>query len=70
MNQPERELGTRVVSEFREMPGLCITIEQAARLFSVDVLRCRDVLDTLVRSGVLFVEAGMFQSTEARQGHA
>src|SRR5688572_15435049 len=32
-NTPEPALVTRVESEFREMPGLSLTVHQAARLF-------------------------------------
>jgi hypothetical protein len=43
----------RVSAEFREMPGLMLTLPQAARLFSIDVVRCEHVLVTLVDRGLL-----------------
>ena len=43
----------RVRGEFREMPGLTLTIAQAARLWSVDVATCTDVLTYLVTDGFL-----------------
>lgn len=38
----------RVLAEFDEMPGLTLTVNQAARLFGIDQDVCRVVLDTLV----------------------
>ena len=38
----------RIRSEYLEMPGLCLTREQAQRLFHIEPLVCRDVLDALV----------------------
>ncbi len=38
----------RVRGEFIEMPGLRLTIEQAARLWHVDAATCADVLARLV----------------------
>lgn len=38
----------RIVAEYREMPGLRLTVRQAARLFALDVDRCRTLLDALV----------------------
>lgn len=49
----EYDLCARVWAEFREMPGLNLTLPQAARLFSLDRARCARVLDALVVSGVL-----------------
>jgi len=49
----EHDLCARVWAEFREMPGLDLTLPQAARLFSLDRAHCARVLDALVVSGVL-----------------
>ncbi len=38
----------RVLAEYDEMPGLKLTVRQAARLFGLDQERCRTVLDLLV----------------------
>ena len=43
----------RVLAEFDEMPGLTLTLRQAARLFGLDQHTCRVVLDTLVDSAYL-----------------
>ena len=45
---------TRVRGEYREMPGLRLTIPQAARLFNLDHAHCVKVLDKLVTEGELW----------------
>jgi hypothetical protein len=36
------------------MPGLSLTLAQAARLWNVDRLRCLDALDALMNEGFLY----------------
>ncbi|HEY7501776.1 MAG TPA: hypothetical protein VH740_24870 [Vicinamibacterales bacterium] len=43
----------RVRGEFLEMPGLRLTLPQAARLWGLDMPSCEAVLETLVRSAFL-----------------
>jgi hypothetical protein len=43
----------RIRGEFREMPGLKLTIAQAARLWHLDPATSRVFLDALVVDGVL-----------------
>ncbi|MGE0464607.1 MAG: hypothetical protein AB7Q16_24835 [Vicinamibacterales bacterium] len=43
----------RVRSEFLEMPGLCLTFEQARRLWGFDDSDCAEVLRHLVSEGFL-----------------
>jgi len=43
----------RVRGEFREMPGLTLTLAQAVRLWSLDSTTCTDVLTYLVTVGFL-----------------
>lgn len=43
----------RVQSEFREMPGTCLTLAQAARLWSLDLKTAETLLAELVERGVL-----------------
>jgi len=38
----------RVLSEYREMPGLALTLDQARRLWGCDDVTCRRVADVLV----------------------
>jgi hypothetical protein len=43
----------RIRSEFLEMPGLQLTLPQAARLWGLETRACRDVIDALVESSFL-----------------
>ena len=43
----------RVRGEFREMPGLTLTLAQAVKLWSLDSTTCADVLTSLVAVGYL-----------------
>jgi len=43
----------RIRGEFREMPGLRLTIAQAARLWHLDPASSRVYLDALVMDGLL-----------------
>jgi hypothetical protein len=56
-------LQVRVTAEFQEMPGLKLTVAQAARLFSIDAARCAWVLDALVERGVLMTDGLTFART-------
>jgi hypothetical protein len=53
-----------------EMPGLKLTIPQAARLFSLDARRCALVFDRLVAHGVLAAAGGVFMRADAGRRHA
>lgn len=44
---------TRVREEFREMPGLRLTLAQAARLWGVEQATCRLVIEELVARSFL-----------------
>jgi hypothetical protein len=47
------ELLQRVRSEYLEMPGLCLTVAQAARFWSVDHETCSRLLNALVNARFL-----------------
>jgi hypothetical protein len=49
----ERELSRRIAAEYREMPGLCLTVRQAARLLQVDGTACQHALESLALKGYL-----------------
>lgn len=51
-SEPSRLL-ERIRSEYREMPGLTLTVAQAQRLWALDQPACERVLGTLVESGFL-----------------
>jgi len=58
LTRPEdayRQLIHRVQSEYREMPGLCLTLDQACRPWAVDKDTCSRVLETLVAEGLVAV---------------
>ena len=50
---PPESLVARVRGEYFEMPGLRVTLEQACRLWQVDVSTCEMLLEYLVRAGFL-----------------
>jgi hypothetical protein len=52
-SDPKAVIAERVRGEFREMPGLTLTLEQAGRLWSLDVPTCSAVLTQLVDTGFL-----------------
>ena len=52
--QPSNErLVRRIRAEFLEMPGLCLTIEQAQRLWSLEPRTCEALLNSLIDSRFL-----------------
>jgi hypothetical protein len=51
-------VANRVRNEFIEMPGLRLTVRQAARLWGLDAPVCENVIDVLVRSAFLRWTAG------------
>ena len=50
-------MAERVRGEFREMPGLSLTLAQARKLWSVDTATCSEVLSLLVDCGFLSLRA-------------
>jgi hypothetical protein len=50
-----RGIDARVVAEFREMPGLTLTLPQASRLFALQPAECERIFRSLVRAGELKV---------------
>ena len=48
----------RIAAEFREMPGLVLSIPQASRLLGLDEAACERILGTLAREGLLRRRAG------------
>jgi hypothetical protein len=60
------DLQTRVWGEFREMPGLRLTLPQASRLFRLDRERCERVLGALVDRAVLCTDGKAFRAARPR----
>jgi hypothetical protein len=47
------DLTSLIRAEYREMPGLSVTLPQAARLWNVDRRQCLDALESLTKEGFL-----------------
>jgi len=52
-NLVDRTLVERILGEYREMPGLALTLEQARRLWGCDGVACRVAIEILVARGAL-----------------
>jgi hypothetical protein len=50
---PSPQLLARIRSEYREMPGMRLTLLQARRLWGLDILTCAAALATLQAAGFL-----------------
>jgi hypothetical protein len=50
------------------MPGLKLTLQQASRLFNLDVATCERLLAQLVVSGALRITEGSFVLRQPRDG--
>ena len=49
----DAELIERILGEYREMPGLAVTVEQACRLWGCDRATCERVVVLLTGRGIL-----------------
>jgi hypothetical protein len=57
----ERDVqAARVRAEYQEMPGLTLTVSQAARLFSLERETCAQILNDLVAGGALWTDGRQF----------
>jgi hypothetical protein len=63
-HREEYDLSARVRAEFREMPGLKLTLPQASRLFSIEPTRCARVLGALVDAGHLSTNGKAYASPQ------
>lgn len=66
----DHEVRVRIRAEFHEMPGLRLTVPQAARLFNLEVARCARVLDGLVRNGALWTNGREFLNPNCGRWYA
>jgi hypothetical protein len=55
---PRDQLKSTIVGAYREMPGLTLTLPQAARLFGLRDHTCQIVMEDLVREGRLRLTSG------------
>lgn len=58
--QTDRALHARVRAEYLKMPGMRLTLPQAARLFNLELTHCARVLEALVRDGALWTNGREF----------
>jgi hypothetical protein len=63
---PLPTLCTGIACEYLEMPGLAVTLPQAAHLWHADVESCARALDRLVASGFLRRCSGIHTRNDAR----
>lgn len=62
----EDALLRRVRGEYREMPGMRLTIEQAMRLWNIDRQACASVFNSLIASHFLEMDGfGRFRKTHS-----
>jgi hypothetical protein len=54
------DVARRIRAEYDEMPGLCLTKPQVARLFGLDADVCEHILRACVDAGVLVERDGRF----------
>jgi hypothetical protein len=52
---PSAQLLARIRAEYREMPGLRLTLVQARRLWGLDIMTCASALSALQAAGFLHV---------------
>jgi DNA-binding IclR family transcriptional regulator len=57
-NNSKEDLSIRARAEFREMPGMCLTTAQAARLWQLSPARAEELLSELVQAGFLVRREG------------
>ena len=54
------DLAGLIRAEYLEMPGLCLTLAQAVRLWNADRDQCLAVLESLKREGFLDYRRGLY----------
>lgn len=61
----EHDVVARVRAEYQEMPGLTLTVPQAARLFNLEREACERVLNHLVSGGILWTDGRQFAHSQS-----
>jgi hypothetical protein len=64
----EAALQARIRAEYREMPGMRLTLPQAARLFNLEPTDCARVLEALVSTGTLRTNGDEFTGSDIHFG--
>lgn len=60
LTNSDDEVARRVCAEFLEMPGMRLSLPQAARLFALQPARCGRILEALVTSRELWTDGATF----------
>jgi hypothetical protein len=63
----DKDLWFRVCNEYLELPGLGLTVPQASRLWSTDLVSSQQVLDALVDASFLNRRDGRYVRADARR---
>ena len=58
------ELVDRMRSEFIDLPGTRLSLAQASRLLSTDRATAREILDLLIREGLVFCDEDLYMRRE------
>jgi len=57
-----QQVVTRIRSEYASMPGMCLTLSQASRLFGLPSEACARVMNELVRDRTLTVDRERYRA--------
>jgi hypothetical protein len=63
----DKDLWFRVCNEYLELPGLGLTVPQASRLWSADLVSSQQVLDALVAAAFLYRRDGRYVRADTRR---
>jgi hypothetical protein len=63
----DKDLWFRVCNEYLELPGLGLTVPQASRLWSADLVSSQQVLDALVDAAFLYRRDGRYVRADTRR---
>jgi hypothetical protein len=66
----ERQIHARIRAEYGEMPGLSLTLPQAARLFDLELVHCASVLQSLVSDGAIWTNGREFLARNTGRRYA
>ncbi len=58
--QTDRALRAQICAEYLEMPGMRLSLPQAARLFNLEPTHCARLLKALVADGALWTDGREF----------
>ena len=65
--EDDRMVDARIRAEYQEVPGLSLTLPQAARLFNLDRKRCARLFAVLIADGALWTNGREFLGRSVRK---